>query len=311
MEITNPPDNSTVLSNQAMPPTSFGAMLLRAREKKQVTLEDASAELFILKRHLQALEQERFESLPQFTFARGFAINYAKYLGLDPQQVAASFDAAYPNELRSKAVGDIESPLRPMGTLQREGRSKIKFNPLLLLAIVFVIGLAVFLLRMISNAGKEPTEPVKAIETITPTEQAEGAAINNTGVAIDQNATQGSGSALPATGNTATSAAGVAIPGLNTSGDSATTSASQLPASGQVAALDFWVVGDTAIEVTDASGKVLMSGNQSRGGYKLSGQPPYRIQIDKVNNVKLNLNQQEIALDKYATGDKASFTLAP
>ena len=54
---------------------SFGAMLQQARKTKQVSLEDAAAELFILKRHLQALENENFADLPQAAFARGFAIN--------------------------------------------------------------------------------------------------------------------------------------------------------------------------------------------------------------------------------------------
>ena len=53
---------------------SFGAMLQQARKTKQVSLEEAAAELFILKRHLQALENENFADLPQAAFARGFAI---------------------------------------------------------------------------------------------------------------------------------------------------------------------------------------------------------------------------------------------
>ena len=57
---------------------SFGAMLQQARKAKQVSLDDAANELFILKRHLQALENEDFSDLPQVAFARGFAINYAK-----------------------------------------------------------------------------------------------------------------------------------------------------------------------------------------------------------------------------------------
>ena len=73
---------------------SFGSMLQQARKSKQLTLDDAAKELFILKRHLQALENENFSDMPQAAFARGFAINYAKFLGLDPTKVAASFDAA-------------------------------------------------------------------------------------------------------------------------------------------------------------------------------------------------------------------------
>ena len=294
MEITNPNPNIPPSSS-----TSFGAMLARAREKKQVTLDEAAAELFILKRHLQALEQENFEALPQLTFARGFAINYAKYLGLDPHVVADSFEAVYPNELRTKAVGDIESPLRPMGTLQREGRTKIRFNPLLLLAIVGVIALAVFLLRMVTNAREVPTEPVQTIDTISPSEQAEGAAVDNAGVAIGS---VGNGVALPT--DTATSS--------NMTGTQASPSLTpeQLAATAD-ANLDFWVKDNTTISVVDASGKSLMNGDKSRGGYKLTGKPPFQIQISDVDNVTLNMNQEKIKLADYATDNKASFSLAP
>ena len=90
---------------------SFGAMLQQARKTKQVSLEEAAAELFILKRHLKALEDENFADLPQAAFARGFAINYAKFLGLDPVKIASSFDAAYPNELKPYSVNNIDTPL--------------------------------------------------------------------------------------------------------------------------------------------------------------------------------------------------------
>lgn len=291
MEITNPNPNAQSKNSQTTPATSFGAMLLQAREAKKLSLEDAAAELFILKRHLQALEQENFQALPQVTFARGFAINYAKYLGLDPHAVADSFDAAYPSELRTKAVGDIESPLRPMGTLQREGRAKIRFNPLLLLAVIGVIALAVFLLRMVTNASDETAEPTPTIDTISPAEQAEGAYVPGaeaaSGVAIGANntATNASGSALNLD-NSATSAAG----GSN---------------------LEFWVKDNAEITVTDATGNSLMSGVQSRGGYKLSGKAPFQIQVNDVANVDLNLNQEAVDLSKFATNNKASFTLAP
>lgn len=286
MEITNPNKNSSSTS-----PSSFGAMLAQAREKKQITLDDAAGELFILKRHLKALEQEDFEALPQVTFARGFAINYAKYLGLDPHQVAASFDSTYPNELRTKAVGDIESPLRPMGTLQREGRTKIRFNPFLLIAIIGVIALAVFLLRMVTNASEETPEPAQNIESISAAEQAEGAAVENAGVAI-------------ASPNSDIGASGAAInlDNSETSNNAAAT---------DNATLEFWVKANTDISVTDAAGQSLITGTQSRGSYEVEGKPPFKIQINDVANVTLNLNQETIALSQYATDNKASFTLAP
>lgn len=257
---------------------SFGAMLQQARKNKQLSLEDAAAELFILKRHLQALENENFSEMPQAAFARGFAINYAKFLGLDPVKIASSFDAAYPTELKSRSSNNIESPLRPMGTLQRDTHNRIRFNPLLIIAVIGVIILAIFLFRMVTNASKENNEqPVNTSEDISAIEQAQGAAINS-----DTNGVSASGSAL------------------NLGGESTV-----------AATLDVKLTDAAVVFITDASGSNLMNGLQTAGDYKLSGMPPFNVQIDNVKNVSLMLNQEAVALDSYATGTQASFELAP
>ena len=257
---------------------SFGAMLQQARKAKQVSLDDAANELFILKRHLQALENEDFADLPQVAFARGFAINYAKYLGLDPVRIASSFDAAYPNELKSRSANNTQSPLQPMGTLQRDTHNRIRFNPLLIIAVIGVIILAIFLFRMVSNASKENTEqPISSSEDISAVEQAQGAAINT-----DVTGVSASGSALNLGG-----------------GDVAP------------ATLDVKLTDAAVVTITDATGSSLIAGSQNAGDYQLSGMPPFNVQIDDVNNVRLMLNQQSVALNSYANGSQASFELAP
>ena len=266
------------LNTQSNAQGSFGAMLQQARKSKQVSLEEAAAELFILKRHLQALENENFADLPQATFARGFAINYAKFLGLDATKVASSFDAAYPSELKAKSVNNTNTPLRPMGTLQRDTRNRIRFNPLLILAVIGVIVLAIFLFRMVSNASKENNaEPVPTVDDVSEIEQAQGAAIDSsTGVGA-------SGSALNLGG-----------------------------AEVGPAALTVKLTDTAVISIIDASGSSLMDGAQTSGDYQLSGTPPFSVKIDNVDNVSLMLNQEAVALDTYAATDKqASFELAP
>jgi len=291
MEMTTPSSNT-----QSNAQGSFGAMLQQARKAKQVSLEEAAAELFILKRHLQALEDENFAELPQATFARGFAINYAKFLGLDSVQVASKFDAVYPIELKAKSSNNTNTPLRPMGTLQRDTRNRIRFNPLLILAIIGVIILAIFLFRMVSNASQENSEEsVATVEDISAIEQAQGAAIDSaTGVDISA-IEQAQGAAID-------SATGVGASGsaLNLGGDSAGT-----------AALAVKLTDTAVISITDASGNSLINGAQTAGDYELSGTPPFSVQIDNVNNVSLMLNQEAVALDAYASDEQASFELAP
>ena len=265
------------LNTQLNAQKSFGAMLQQARKAKQVSLETASAELFILKRHLQALESEDFSELPQVAFARGFAINYAKYLHLDPSTVASAFDTAYPNELKARSANNAESLLQPMGTLQRDTNSRIRFNPLLILGVIALIVLAVFLFRMVNNASRDSEVVAPVTEDITSVEQAQGAA-----VVTEDDSVGASGSALNLGGEVQSSAT-----------------------------LEVKLADSVEVNITDASGNSLISGKQTKGSYSLIGTPPFSIQIDDVDNASLALNTQPVALEQYSTGNRAIFELAP
>ncbi len=276
--MTDPSSN-----NQFKAQGSFGATLQQARKSKKISLKEAAGELFILERHLEALENEDFAGLPQVTFARGFAINYAKFLDLDPVRIAQSFDAAYPNELKAQSMSNTVTPLRPMGTLQRDSSNRIRFNPLLIIAIIALIILAVFLFRMVTNASKEDNlAAAPVVDGLTESEQAQGAAIDD----------QISGAGLEGVG-----ASGSA---LNLGGADSST-----------ATLSVNVTSNTNVNITDASGNSLMDGNQTSGNYELLGTPPFDVQIDDVNSVSLTLNQEPVSLDEYTADNQADFTLTP
>lgn len=66
---------------------SFGAWLRRQREMREIDLREIAERTKISLRYLQAMEQDRFELLPAPVFARGFLREYAKYVGLSPDEV--------------------------------------------------------------------------------------------------------------------------------------------------------------------------------------------------------------------------------
>jgi len=109
--------------------SELGLVLIRAREARGLTLEDAERDTRISRRYLQALEAEQFEVIPAPVYARGFLRSYASYLGLDPQQVLALFprdeDASYASSPNARiAVAQPPSavgPARP--TWQRPSRN--------------------------------------------------------------------------------------------------------------------------------------------------------------------------------------------
>lgn len=69
----------------------LGTRLVRAREARGLTLEDAERDTRISRRYLQALETEQFQVIPAPVYARGFLRSYSQYLGEDPQEILGLF----------------------------------------------------------------------------------------------------------------------------------------------------------------------------------------------------------------------------
>jgi cytoskeletal protein RodZ len=67
--------------------TSFGASLRRERELRGVSLQEISSSTKIGVSMLRAIEDDRFDKLPQGLFVRGFVREYARFLALDEQKV--------------------------------------------------------------------------------------------------------------------------------------------------------------------------------------------------------------------------------
>jgi flagellar biosynthesis protein FlhG len=80
------------LQREIGPDTEFsGGLLRKVRESMGLELADISATTKIARSHLQALEDERFDDLPAMVYARGFLVEFAKQLRLDPAQVQKTY----------------------------------------------------------------------------------------------------------------------------------------------------------------------------------------------------------------------------
>lgn len=77
-------------------PTVFelGETLIRAREGKNLTVEDIADFLKLRPRQIAALELGEFDKLPGMTYVRGIIRNYAKMVDLDPEPLLAMVSAA-------------------------------------------------------------------------------------------------------------------------------------------------------------------------------------------------------------------------
>jgi cytoskeletal protein RodZ len=138
---------------------AFGAWLRQQREMREITLREISEATKISLRYLEALEEERFDLLPATLFARGFLRQYARYVGLDPDEAVnrllVAQKAAEPDD--AEAAGERDrggtsfSLSKPGVTLR---------NVLLVLGLVLVLLALVLLVpRLMERRGSGEAPP--------------------------------------------------------------------------------------------------------------------------------------------------------
>jgi cytoskeleton protein RodZ len=90
---------------------SFGDWLRRQREVREIGIRDIADRTKISLRYLEAMEADRFDLLPAPVFAKGFLREYARYVGLSPDDVVNHYlSVHHPEEL----AAPIEDPkVRP------------------------------------------------------------------------------------------------------------------------------------------------------------------------------------------------------
>ena len=108
----------------------FGNKFRKAREKKELSLDDVSNVTKISTRMLQAIEEENFEQLPGGVFNRGFIRAYAKHLGLDSEEAVNDYLACLRQaQVDSHDGWDLAKPPAPQPPLATKPKPAIPVKP--------------------------------------------------------------------------------------------------------------------------------------------------------------------------------------
>jgi cytoskeletal protein RodZ len=99
----------------------FGDKFRKERERRGIKLEDVSNSTKIGSRMLRAIEEERFDQLPGGVFNKGFIRAYAKYLGLDEEEIITGYVAAL-NQFNSQPLGSEKLAAQPPATERNPGQ---------------------------------------------------------------------------------------------------------------------------------------------------------------------------------------------
>lgn len=133
---------------------NFGPWLRQQRELREITLREISDASKINLRYLDAFEQERFDTLPAPVFANGFLRQYARYVGIDPDEAVNRFLVARGGDEGEEDDGAEEKAASWQG--MAAGRWK---TVALVVAIAAVLLLLVFLgPRLLDTGGAGESE---------------------------------------------------------------------------------------------------------------------------------------------------------
>ncbi|WLG51940.1 RodZ family helix-turn-helix domain-containing protein [Pseudomonas sp. FP1742] len=320
-----------------------GETLRQARESNGWSLAEVALKLNLTVNSLSNLEAGAFDKLPGHTFARGYIRAYAKLLGMDQAVLVQQFDQSTGTDSQGSNVhslGRIEEPVRVSHTILRI------VSLLLLIAVIgggFVWWQDQTSLRTkdlvsltpehVEVEGADGTTQIHPLDEPEDQAVAQGQAEGETPLALPQAETSAeepaSAEASAPTPAPATPVATPAAPAHSTAPVVAAAPAPAVPAvpapvvaapvaptapaaapvagQGQVQ-LQF--TADCWTQVTDGTGKVLLSGLKRKGeSVSVSGKPPFAVRLGFARGAQVSYNGQVVDVAPFTSGETARLKL--
>ncbi len=299
-----------------------GRLLREARERAGLHVGVLASTLKVSPRKLDALEGDRYDELPDATFARALALSVCRALRCDPAPVLEAFAAAdLPSDPLRGAGRGLNAPIRRgAGAVTLRGHSRSAPRARWWVAIVVVIALAGLALAWWSPSwtlagGPDAQGVTGTVSQVVPEPAAQGVV-----------AAAATGSAPPADGPGATDVALVdvtsghrgpggaaveamaapspapdkAVAGASTGAADAASGAPEAPRLAITAARDSWV------EVSEASGRVVWARVLAAGQtLKPEVAPPLRLVIGNARATQVVFDGRELDLAPVSRGNVA------
>ncbi|MBC7075978.1 MAG: helix-turn-helix domain-containing protein [Syntrophomonadaceae bacterium] len=148
----------------------FGETFQKKREEQGYSLEAVEEETKIRKFYLEAIEKENFECLPPRVYATGFVKKYARFIGLDEEEMTEKFkNLAYGNKEETEELDEI-----PVNPAELERKNFFNFKNIISAAIFLVIAiwLGNYVVSYLTGKTAElPSENRPPVEENTNSEQ--------------------------------------------------------------------------------------------------------------------------------------------
>lgn len=135
---------------------ALGERFRAAREARGLTLSDVSEQLRIRAVYLAAIEEENWPAIGAAVYARGFLRTYARFLGLDPEESVAAFNAS--SGAAPASTAPVPAAAEPPQAIAgpRQGLSPVIWIASLvaIVLVAYVVYNAMTLSRPASSAGE-------------------------------------------------------------------------------------------------------------------------------------------------------------
>jgi len=129
----------------------LGQLLYKYRAKKKLSLEDAAKATKIKASFLSAIEKGDYNKLPSPAYAKGFAVNYATFLGIPKAEAIALFRREFDEKRAYKVLPDSLTETTKLPTF------RIKIQESLLIVVGLIIVFLVFLFFQYKSFFFAPT----------------------------------------------------------------------------------------------------------------------------------------------------------
>ncbi len=250
-----------------------GEELARARDALGLSLADVAQQLKFAPRQLEALEQERYESLPGGTYARGMLRSYARLLKLDPEPLLERIAG---HVLTPDNVAAVAAIRRPIPITDSSRRVNLAYAALSL-AILGVIAVVVLEWRQERSRAARLAFVPAAQSPLEPERAAVASAVTPQLVPLE--------SAEPRAAAAEPAAAGKHRIMLRFERES-------------------WV------EIRGRDGRALISQLNPGGSERMvEGEPPFTLVIGNAQHVRLSYDDQPVDLAPHVKVEVARFTL--
>lgn len=305
-------ENKPIPDDQLSP----GALMRAARERRGMHLAALASAIKVSPARLEALEQDDYSGMPDTTFARALAQAVCRALKTDPAPVLALMPESFHSRLERVDEG-INAPFRERpGRMADAGDMALWRQPVSWVVALLLLAAAAFVWWPRTSAGPnvveilppgaEAVSALSAAGGLPPAEAASGAVGQLSGAADVQPTSSAAGTpgatdlALPVLAATPAAQGSTAV----------TTDAPVAPAATAANAVGVRAVQDAWVQVSDASGKVLVARTLPAGeSATYSGPLPLKLRLGNVQGTELSFRGQAIDIKGLSKDNTLSLSL--